>query len=73
MFLGEYLEWWNKASFIMQKYPIEQSDKSSFIAFHRYALSNRCYADVSNEINRILIEEYMLSDKDKKELGENRK
>lgn len=64
MFLADYIKWWEKASFIISKYPVSQSDKQSFIEFHRYALTVRCYTDIKKETNRILIEEYKISDKD---------
>jgi|SaaInlStandDraft_1057018.scaffolds.fasta_scaffold75243_2 hypothetical protein len=68
MFLGEYLKWWEKVSFVISKYPVSHADKQSFNEFHRYALSVRCYTDIKNETNRILIEEYKISDKDIKSI-----
>tara|TARA_R110002020_G_scaffold2_5_gene36 strand:- start:2243 stop:2455 length:213 start_codon:yes stop_codon:yes gene_type:complete len=70
MILSDYLNWWDKVTFIISKYPINQTDKQSFIEFHRFALSNRCYEDVKKETNKILIEEYKLSDKDIKSIEE---
>ena len=68
MMLADYLNWWNKVTFVISKYPIKQNDLQSFYNFHRYALSVRCYADVKKEINKILIEEYKISDKDNKSI-----
>ena len=67
---SDYLNWWDKVTFVISKYPIKQNDLQSFYSFHRFALSNRCYADVKKELNKILIEEYKLSDKDKKSIEE---